>query len=90
MYGLEDKISVFLELEHTEAIKRAVEVDSCLGCLSRITLQDALDSGRFCELKSTELEMRRQLYRVTHRKKYIFNALKLWMDYCNSNSAETD
>ena len=41
MHGLLPELHVLLELQHTEAIKRAVEAGLGLGCLSRITLEDA-------------------------------------------------
>lgn len=82
MYGYEDKLNIFLELEHTEAIKRAIETDDCLGCLSRITLQEALATGRFIELSFAGRDKRRDLYQVMHKKKNVFRALQLWIDYC--------
>ena len=89
MYGYEDRLNIFLELEHTEAIKRAVETDDCLACLSRIALQDALATGRFVALdvdvRGKDRERRgrtRNLYQVLRKKKNIFRALQLWIDYC--------
>ena len=50
MHGLLSSLKISMELEHTEAIKRAVECNIGLGCLSRITLQDAFNRGTLIEL----------------------------------------
>ena len=41
MQGILPNLDVSLELQHTEAIKRAVEANLGIGCLSQITLDDA-------------------------------------------------
>lgn len=82
MAGKSDSVSIFMQLEHTEAIKRAVELDQCLGFLSRTTVADALASGRLCELKYSASSLRRQLYWITRRDKYRFSALETWLAHC--------
>ena len=46
MHGLLPELNIKLELQHTEAIKRAVEAGLGMGCLSEITLVDAFKRGR--------------------------------------------
>ena len=83
MAGNVENIHVFLELEHTEAIKRAVEQDLCLGFLSRTSVADALLSGRLCELKYDSRSLRRKLYWITRRDKHHFSALSTWLTHCD-------
>lgn len=82
MHGLLNELDIHFELEHTEAIKRAVEAGLGIGCLSRITLADAFNRGSLVPLAVKHRDMRRQFYFVTHTKKYQSHALQWWMDYC--------
>ena len=86
MAGQSANIRVFLELEHTEAIKRAVEQDQCLGFLSRTTVADALASGRLCELQFGDEPLRRQLYWITRTERHRFAALNAWLSHCGIES----
>lgn len=81
MTGLLPEMNVLLELEHTEAIKRAVEQQLGLSCLSRIALRDAFAAGRLIPL-AVERDLRRQLYIVLRRDKYRSAALKSWLALC--------
>ena len=83
MAGKSDNTHIFLELEHTEAIKLAVELDLCLGFLSRTTVADALKSGRLCELQYRESPLTRQLYLISRRDKHHFPALTTWLSHCD-------
>lgn len=47
MHGLLPELNIKLELQHTEAIKRAVEAGLGVGCLSEITLVDAFKRSRW-------------------------------------------
>lgn len=82
MRGLQNNIKIFLELEHTEAIKRAVETGDSLGCLSRIALEDGFKSERFVELKVPSKDMRRKFYFIMHNKKHLSRSLKNWIECC--------
>ena len=83
MQGLQNSLSVFLELEHTEAIKRAVAAGVGLGCLSRIALQDDFAAGRLIPLSVPQRDMQRHFYMIVHAKKYQSQTLRRWIDYCN-------
>ncbi len=75
------RLKVFIELQHTEAIKRAVEANLGLSCLSEITLVDAFRRGSLVPLKSP-LNLHRQLYLVVHKKKYRSLGVQNWIDLC--------
>ncbi|MBT8139252.1 MAG: LysR family transcriptional regulator [Gammaproteobacteria bacterium] len=82
MQGLQNRINIFLELEHTEAIKQAVAGAAGLGCLSKIALQDEIASGKFVALATPGLDMHRKFYFILHAQKYRGSSLERWLDYC--------
>ena len=45
MHGILGDLEIAMELQHTEAIKRAVEAGLGIGCLSIISLEDAFRRG---------------------------------------------
>ncbi len=49
------RLHIRLELEHTEAIKRAVESGLGIGCISRLALKDAFRRGSLVPLATPEL-----------------------------------
>lgn len=79
MHDLLPQLDVMLELQHTEAIKRAVEGDMGLGCLSRVTLADAFASGRLVPLLAPRRNFRRKFYLILHRQKYQSAAMEEWL-----------
>jgi len=83
MHGILPDLTVIMELEHTEAIKRAVESGLGIGCLSQITLQDAFKRGNLVQLDVPHRDFDRQLYFVLHKKKYRSAGIQRWLDYCN-------
>ena len=82
---MHDQLSVLrigLELEHTEAIKRAVEAGMGLGCLSKVTLVEAFASGRFVPLAIRGRKFKRNFYLIMHRHKYRTAAIQHWLELC--------
>lgn len=84
MHDLLPGLDIVLELEHSEGIKRAVEAGMGLGCLSRITVADALEQGRFVELPVPQRDFSRSLYLIRHRQKYISAGIQHWLELCQS------
>ncbi len=82
MHGLLPELDIAMELQHTEAIKRAVEAGLGVGCLSRISLVDAFRRGSLVPLKVPGRDFSRELYLVTHRRKYHGTALRRWLELC--------
>lgn len=82
MHGLLPELDVVLELQHTEAIKRAVEAGFGLGCLSRITLTEALKRGSLCELKVPSRDFTRRFYWILHKQKYQSIGIERWLQLC--------
>lgn len=82
MHGLLPDLDIAMELQHTEAIKRAVEAGLGVGCLSRISLVDAFRRGSLVPLQVPDRDFSRELYLVTHRRKFHGTALRRWLDLC--------
>jgi len=82
MHGLLPELTILLELQHTEAIKRAVEAGLGIGCLSRLTLQDALRRGSLVELFVPRRNFQRRFYFILHQKKYRSHGIKQWLALC--------
>lgn len=82
MHGILPELNIVMELQHTEAIKRAVEAGLGIGCLSRISLEDAFKRGTLVPLKVPTRDFTRQFYLVTHREKFHGSTLKRWQSMC--------
>jgi DNA-binding transcriptional LysR family regulator len=82
MVGILPRLKVLLELQHTEAIKRAVEQRLGIACLSGIALEDAFKSGRLVPLAVPQRQFQRQLYLLLHRHKYRSAGIEAWLALC--------
>lgn len=81
---LANQLDIFMELEHTEAIKRAVEQDLGIACLSELTLRDAFLKGRLAPVEVRDVNWQRQLYIATHKNKHRTPALEAWIKLCTN------
>lgn len=85
--GLLPELNIRLELQHTEAIKRAVEAGLGISCLSRVSLSDAFARGSLVELPVPHRSFKREFYIALHRQKYLSTSVKRWLELCRlSNS----
>lgn len=84
MHGLLPQLSIAMELQHTEAIKRAVAAGLGVGCLSRITLEEAFQRGSLMPLEVPQRDFHRTLYQVLHKQKFQAAGLKAWLQLCDS------
>ena len=82
MHGILPDLHIAMELQHTEAIKRAVEAGLGVGCLSQICLSEAFKHGTLVPLAIPERDFRREWYLITHRDKFHSAALKEWLALC--------
>ncbi|KZZ19275.1 LysR family transcriptional regulator, partial [Oleiphilus sp. HI0081] len=71
MQGVLHELNIELELQHTEAIKRAVESGMGIGCLSKVTLNDAFKRSSLIALKTPQRDFKRKFYIITHKDKYL-------------------
>lgn len=79
-----DKIDVFLEFRHNEAIKNAVETGLGVGCLSRLVLHKNFANGDLVPLAIPRRDMHRTFYFVLPRQRYAKAAVAAWMKICQS------
>ncbi|MCA6062183.1 LysR family transcriptional regulator [Thalassolituus marinus] len=86
MHGLLPDLHIALELQHTEAIKRAVEAGLGIGCLSLITLADAFRRGSLIRLDVPARDFSRQLYIIVHKLKYRSAGINAWLELCQEQS----
>ncbi len=84
MRGLLGQLDIRLELHHTEAIQRAVAAGLGLGCLSRLTLEDAFARGSLLPLEVPERDLRRRFYIILHRQKYLSAGIQRWIELCEA------
>lgn len=76
------KLKIRLELEHTEAIKRAVESGLGIGCISRLALKDAFRRGSLVPVSTPNLNLQRMFYFLWHKQKYQTNGMRLFIQAC--------
>jgi len=86
MHGLLPNLYIAMELQHTEAIKRAVEAGLGVGCLSRISLVDAFRRGGLVALDVPDRNFSRELFLITHRRKFHGVALQRWLELCRESA----
>lgn len=82
MQGLLPRLNIFLELEHNEAIKRAVEANIGLGCLSDVALSSNLKNGDLIALDVKDRPLNRYFYFVFNRHRKPTLAVERWLDLC--------
>jgi DNA-binding transcriptional LysR family regulator len=80
-------LRVRLELEHTEAVKRAVESGLGIGCISRLALRDAFRRGSLVPLEVPGLNLSRRFQFAWHRGKYHTAAIRAFLDACRRMTA---
>lgn len=81
-HDLLSQLNIMLELQHTEAIKRAVEAGLGIGCISRVALKDAFQRGSLVPLAVPQRDFRRHFYFVIHRHKYRSPGIQRWLALC--------
>lgn len=84
MTGILPDLQLRLELQHTEAIKRAVEAGLGIGCLSKIALEDAFRRGTLVPLQVPQRNWMRKFYFILHRQKFLGGGIKSWIEHCKN------
>lgn len=81
------KLDIRLELEHTEAIKRAVESGLGIGCISHLALKDAFRRGSLVPLATPALDLSRYFYFLWHKQKYQTAGMREFLALCRNMTA---
>ncbi len=84
------RLNVRLELEHTEAIKRAVESGLGISCLSRLALREAFRRGSLVEISTPQFDLRRHFFFARHRLRQPTAAARRLRELCLAFSAGAD
>lgn len=82
------ELCIRLELEHTEAIKRAVESGLGIGCLSRLSLREAFRRGSLVEIATPQFDLRRHFYFARHRQRHVSPAMQAFLALCRQSSGQ--
>ncbi|MEM8594724.1 MAG: LysR family transcriptional regulator [Pseudomonadota bacterium] len=85
MHDLLFDLSITLELQLPSAIKQAVLKNLGIGCLSKRSLLDEFETGKFVELTTDKRDFTRHYSIIMHKKKYQSADLKRWLDICLSS-----
>lgn len=80
------QLNLRLELEHTEAIKRAVECNLGIGCLSRLSLNEAFRRGSLVEIRTPQFDLRRHFYFAWHRQRHRSASVRSFLQLCRETS----
>ena len=80
-------LPVRLELEHTEAIKRAVEFGLGVGCISRLALREAFRRGSLVPIATPELDLSRHFQFVWHKRKFQTSGMREFVALCREMTA---
>lgn len=83
-------LNIKLELEHTEAIKRAVESGLGISCISRLALKDAFKRGSLVPLEIAGLDLKRQFNFVIHKQKYLTGGISAFLALCRAVTENVD
>jgi DNA-binding transcriptional LysR family regulator len=82
MRGLLPRLHIALALQHTEAIKGAVQAGLGIGCISRIALEDAFQHGTLRACRVPHRDFRRQFFFLLHKQKYRGAGIRRWLQLC--------
>jgi DNA-binding transcriptional LysR family regulator len=81
------RLDVLLELEHTEAIKQAVESGLGIGCISKLALRDAFRRGELVPLQVPGLNFSRYFYFLLHKQKFRTPGIDAFLSLCREVAA---
>lgn len=79
MYNLLPEMSVALELQQPEAIKRAVAAGLGIGCLSTLNLTREFQERTLVQLPIKHRDLQRHFYVVIHKQKHHTRYIQDWL-----------
>ncbi|MDI9216405.1 LysR substrate-binding domain-containing protein, partial [Clostridium tertium] len=75
------EFNTFLELGNTEAIKRTVEANLGVGCVSYRVIEEQVNAGKLFYFRLEEGKIERDLYLIMHKDKFISNNINMFIEY---------
>ena len=76
---------IFLELGNTEAIKKTVEANLGIGCVSEKCIEEKLRYGDLNCFRLEGRKIKRELLLITHKDKFISNNMKEFIEFSKYN-----
>jgi len=70
------------ELGNTEAIKKAVEAELGVSCISRRCVEKEVASGRIAMRRLKGLRIMREFHLIYHKDKYLSKLFNLFINFC--------
>ncbi|KOF57133.1 LysR family transcriptional regulator [Clostridium sp. DMHC 10] len=77
---------IFMELGHTEAIKKAVEAGLGISCISKRCIKDEVNYGKLVASYIEDLRIKRKLYTINHKDKYITNVMNTFLEFAREKA----
>lgn len=75
-------LKVVMELGHTEAIKKAVESNAGVACLSKLAVCREVEQGWLAGLPVEGIDMKRTLQIIQYKKKASTNLMEEFINFC--------
>lgn len=73
--------NVFMELGNTEAIKKSVEANLGVSCLSKRSVIEKIENGSLSGFRIKDKKIKRMLSLIYHKDKFLSNNIKMFIDY---------
>lgn len=73
--------SIFMELGNTEAIKKSVEANLGVSCLSKRSVIERIESGKLKGFRIKGKRITRMLSLIYHKDKFLSNNIKKFIEY---------
>jgi Transcriptional regulator len=82
-------LNLVMELGNSEAIKHAVSHSQTVSCLSKVVIEEQLETGRVAALQLEGMErMMRPLYLIRHKQKHLSRSLSVFLEVERRVAAE--
>lgn len=81
LYDKKIDFKPFMELGNTEAIKKSVEANLGVSCLSKRSVIEKIENGDISGIRIKDKKIKRMLSLIYHKDKFLSNNIKMFMDY---------
>ena len=81
-------LSLAIELAHTEALKRIIQVNYFLGCISEFAVQREIERGDLVVLSTPFLNLERTLYLLTRAGQTLSPLMETFRNFCLTQSVD--
>jgi len=88
LFGKIKNLDIRYDLGHTEAVKQAVKNHLGISCLSRLAVQEELNSKTLVELPTPFLSLRRDFLLLLRKGKYLTGSLNRFIDFIQPGTAK--